>query len=286
MEKIVPANITQKGNIVKIIIFVVFFVFLFILIFTPFGARDWTKDMSMDKFVLYTIIIVAIGLGVLVVSRIIMYKLRNKITFYYWIYIFWLFGEILAISFFCTLFAWLINHLKNDYFQIFPYTFLYTTCILFLPYTISWLYLELKEKNIALESIKSHKGKNAIKNIEEEKNQINFTDDKGNLKLSVSIENLFYIEAADNYVKICYINKEKVSHFILRNSLKNIEESFSDINLVRCHRSYIINRTKVKVMRRDKEGLFVELDSKSTPDIPVSKTYSKQVIDLFSESSI
>jgi DNA-binding LytR/AlgR family response regulator len=73
------------------------------------------------------------------------------------------------------------------------------------------------------------------------------------------------LEAADNYIKICYINKEKVSHFILRNSLKNIENLLTNSNLVRCHRSYMINLSKENVLRREKDGLYIELDSNNYP---------------------
>lgn len=286
MRKILPSYFFDKKNIVQLLSFVTFFVLLFIVIFEPFNSNTWIKGMSKDRFVFYAILMVAIGLGVLTVSRIVMFLLRNKIKIYYWNYIIWLFSEVIFISMFCTLFAWLIHPREVDFFTIFPYTFLYSGSILLLPYIISWLYFELKDNQRVLESEKSLRLHNGDKTSTTNMDLINFTDEKGVLKLSVSIDNLFYIAAADNYVNVCYINKEKVSNFILRNSLKNIEESYSNVNLVRCHRSYIINRTKVKVMRRDKDGLYIELDSKSIPDIPVSKTYAKQVIDLFTESSL
>lgn len=286
MGKIVPSYIIEKGNIVKLLLFVTFFVLIFIVIFKPFNSNNWIEGMSIDKFVIYSIIMVTMGLGVLAVSRIIMYKSRHQITLYYWTYTLWMLGEILVISIVCSLFAWFIHPRNADYFLILPYTLQYTTLVLFLPYIISWLFFELKYKNLALERVNKSGAKSFIQAKGEESGLINFTDDKGNLKLSVSLDNLFYIEAADNYVKICYINKEKVSHFILRNSLKNIEDSFSDINLIRCHRSYIINFQKVKVMRREKDGLYIEMDSKSLPDIPISKTYAKKVMDLFSSISV
>ncbi len=286
MGKIVPSYIVEKGNIIKLLLFVTFFVLIFIVIFKPFNSNNWIEGMSIDKFVIYSIIMVTMGLGVLAISRIIMYKSRHHITLYYWTYTIWMLGEILAISIVCSLFAWLIHPRNADYFQILPYTLQYTTLVLFLPFIISWLFFELKYKNLALEHVKKNGTKSILNSKVEESGLINFTDDKGNLKLSVSLDNLFYIEAADNYVKICYINKEKVTHFILRNSLKNIEDSFSDINLIRCHRSYIINFLKVKVMRREKDGLYIEMDSKSLPDIPISKTYAKKVMDLFSNISV
>ncbi len=286
MRKILPSYFFDKKNIIQLLLFVTFFVLLFIVIFKPFNSNTWIKGMSKDRFVIYSILMVTIGLGVLTVSRIVMFLLRNKIKVFYWNYLIWLFGEIIFISLFCTLFAWLIHPRQVDFFAIFPYTFAYSSSILLLPYIISWLYFELKDKKRALESEKSLRLQNGEKTSAPNTDLINFTDEKGVLKLSVSIDNLFYIAAADNYVNVCYINKEKVGSFILRNSLKNIEETYTNANLVRCHRSYIVNRTKVKVMRRDKDGLYIELDSKSIPDIPISKTYAKQVIDLFTESSI
>lgn len=283
MKKVIPSYILEKKNIIKLIVFVTFFVLTFVVIFKPFNSN---KGRNIDEYVIYTTIMLAIGLSVFVGSRILMYRLRNKIIFYYRTFIVWVSVEITLISFACSLFYWLNDARDVAFFTAFPKIFLYTIAILFLPYSISFLYLELKEKNKVLERIKStHNKSDTEKQPNEESNLIHFSDDRGNLKLSVSINNLFFIEADDNYVKICYINKEKVTHFILRNSLKNIEETFSDINLIRCHRSYIINPLKVKVMRRDKDGLFIELDAKSLPDIPVSKTYSQQVISLFSNAS-
>ncbi len=191
---------------------------------------------------------------------------------------------------FCNLFAWLIGTRENGYFEILHDTVFYTSAILFLPYTMTLLYFELKEKSIDIEKLKTTKNKpyetaevTSLKDFTEDKNLlIHLTDEKGCLKLSISIDKLFYLEAADNYINVCYINKERMSKFCLRNSLKNIEAMNLDSNLIRCHRSYIINFKKVKVLRKEKEGLFVELDSKEVPDIPISKTYTSKIMDMFS----
>ncbi len=282
MGKIIPSYFLEKKNIIKFILFVTFFVLIFVILFKPFDSYKG----RIDEYVIYTTIMLAIGLSILIASRILIYQLKKKITFYYRTFILWIFAEIITISIACTFFYWINDTPNADFFTAYSDILLYTISILFLPYTISFLYFELKEKSKVLEKFKSTQSSSNEKLVNEDTSLIHFNDDRGNLKLSVSINNLFFIEAADNYVKICYINKEKVTYFILRNTLKNIEEMYSDINLIRCHRSYIINPLKVKVMRRDKDGLFIELDSKSLPDIPVSKTYSQQVIDLFSDSSL
>ena len=114
---------------------------------------------------------------------------------------------------------------------------------------------------------------------------IPFFDDKGILKFSIKRENLLYLEAAENYVSICYLNKGKVSKYLLRDTLKKIEENFSGTEIIRCHRSYMVNFDNVKVIKKDKDGLKLEFDNPSVIDIPVSKTYVNTVMLTFSKYS-
>ena len=92
---------------------------------------------------------------------------------------------------------------------------------------------------------------------------------------------LLYLESADNYVCIWYQSKGQLTKFLLRNSLKAMEEHFADTNVLRCHRSYMVNFEQVKVIRREKEGIFLELGIERVPDIPISKTYSEKVMRWF-----
>ena len=111
---------------------------------------------------------------------------------------------------------------------------------------------------------------------------IPFYDEKGVLKFSVKKENLLYIESAENYVSVCYLNKGKVSKYLLRDTLKKVEESFAGTDVIRCHRSYMVNFEKVKVIKKERDGLKLELDNVSVADIPVSKTYVSTVMETFS----
>jgi DNA-binding LytR/AlgR family response regulator len=105
------------------------------------------------------------------------------------------------------------------------------------------------------------------------------------LRFSVKMENLLYLEASDNYVSIYYLNKEKVSRFMLRNTLKTLEEDLKGTEMVRCHRSYMVNYEKVKIIRREKDGVRLELDLPSAIDLPVTKTYMENVMKAFSHFS-
>jgi DNA-binding LytR/AlgR family response regulator len=150
------------------------------------------------------------------------------------------------------------------------------------------LYFSLKENEKLLNIIKKDKKEDEDETpINNTKDLINLKDENGNLRLSIKLEHLYYMESANNYIYVYYENsKKELSKSTLRSSLKIIEESFPDIGLIRCHRSYIINFKKVKVLRKDKEGLKIELDYDGIADIPVSKTYVDEIIKLFSKHSV
>ena len=134
-----------------------------------------------------------------------------------------------------------------------------------------------------LEDIRKTKPETEI----QKRNVIAFTAEKGDLKLPIALENLLYIDSPDNYATIHYMNKTKLSHYLIRNTLKWMEENLTnDRSLVRCHRSYIVNLDKVKGLRKTKEGIFLEMDALNTPDIPVSKTYYEKVMQKFSKYSV
>ena len=75
------------------------------------------------------------------------------------------------------------------------------------------------------------------------------------------------------------MNKSKVAFICV--IFKKFEESLTEFGLIRCHRSFIVNIEKVKVLRKEKEGLFIDLGQEDIIDIPVSKTYSDKIMELF-----
>lgn len=290
MQRLIPSYLMSKKNLILLMVFIFFFSLLFLNIYLPFNDEYlllfWKSNKISHTQRFFTILfIVLCGISILSLSRLVMYLLKNKIKITYLVYSIWLFGEILIMS---ILYALVIKiGLKDtrDFFDLAPHALFYITLIFFLPYLVSWLYLSLQDK-------KSHLARmiQMSKYIDEENyfaiqpdkfNLIHFNDDKGTLRLSIKFNNLYYIESFDNYVNIYYENKGKIARFLLRRSLKSIEENYAEYPLVRCHRSYIVSIHKVKVLRKDKEGLFLDLDYLNLPDLPVSKTYAEQVIKLF-----
>ena len=139
-------------------------------------------------------------------------------------------------------------------------------------------YSKKREKAIHGEKFKAQKRKNTpIKKVD----MLVFKDDKGVVCFSVQMDALFYIESDTNYITIFYSNQGKIEKYLMRSSLKMVLEENLNANLVRCHRSYIVNFDKVKLYKKDKEGGVIELLNDSLPVIPVSKSYIENVLFKF-----
>ena len=102
---------------------------------------------------------------------------------------------------------------------------------------------------------------------------INFYDKSNKLVFSTSCPNILYIEAADNYVNVHYLDENREETFIVHNSLKDTERYTVDTSLIRCHRGYIVNIDNVKLLRKDGANLILELNG-CNKTIPVTKTYA------------
>ena len=286
MNSKVPGYMYEKSNIIRLILLTAVFALLFINIFQPFNSRDWYPDISEFKYFFFSSLIILTGMLVVVISRMIMHSYTKKHELFYWQYALYVAGEVLAMSLFYTLFAKFVPRSggERDILEIFYQSTKNTGWVLLLPYSILWLYFSWREKNNMLKKLTQDEF--TVPEIKK-KPMIAFPDEKGEIKISVMIENLLYVDSADNYATIHYLNKSKLSHFLIRNSLKWIEENLTkETPLVRCHRSYIVNLDMVKVLRKTKDGIFLEMDALNTPDIPVSKTYYDRVMDKFSKYSV
>ena len=276
-QKPLPPYLNEKGNIVRLIIFTSVFALIFINIYSPFGVDKWFNLTNL-QFLTYSSLIILGGVLIVVISRIIMFQVCKRHLINIWQYLLWIFTEVLFMALFYALFETLFLDDNRIFSELVKLSARNTTLVLLLPYSVLWLYFSWKDKKEQIDRLEDVKSFPA-----NTRNMIPFYDEKGILKFSIKKENLLYLESAENYVNICYLNKGKVSKYLLRDTLKKIEESFSGTEIIRCHRSYMVNFDKVKVIRKDKDGLKLELDNPSVIDLPVSKTYVNTVMQTFSK---
>lgn len=285
MDKKIPYYLLERRNTIRLILFTACFALLFINIFQPFGSRNWYPNVSEFKYFFFSSLIILTGMLVVVISRLLLglYAKKNEVN--YLQYAGWVFSEIIAMSLFYALFSKYVPEggEGRDFFVLLKNSAINTSLVLLLPYVMFFLYLSWRENNRLL----SERVSDALSPGISKKGLIGFSDEKGELKISIMLENLIYIDSADNYATIHYINKEKMTKFLIRNSLKWMEHNLiKGTPLVRCHRSCIVNLDKVKVLRKTKAGIFLELDAPGVTDIPVSKTYYDKVMEKFSQYSI
>ena len=276
----VPKYLLEKRSQIIMVLFVSIFAVAFINIFQPFGSDTWIDNnkITTTTYFLWSTLLVCIGMIVVAISRVIMYNFSRKPSHNITIlkYIGWVFIELLLLSGAFTVLALIVkgnlNLTTDDPMEIYVNAIKNTIYILFIPYIICILFFSYQNNKIKLKELM---GENlGFKSS----NLISIRDSRGILQLSVAKENLLYIESADNYICIWYQKGEVLKKKLLRITMKEISEQLADTNIVRCHRSYLINLDLVKVMRREKENMFLELGVPNVKEIPISKTYGEAVL--------
>lgn len=157
--------------------------------------------------------------------------------------------------------------------------------IILIPYVITYLIFRLHEDRQEILRLRQELMRQDPAQQAGAETKVNFYDKGKRLAFSTKRGNVLYIEAADNYVNIHYLNDGKEDTFILHNSLKEMEKHFTDTCLMRCHRGYIVNAENVKLMRKESTGLMLEINQ-STKVIPVSKSYAESITQYFASNTL
>jgi tetratricopeptide (TPR) repeat protein len=96
-------------------------------------------------------------------------------------------------------------------------------------------------------------------------------------KLEINLNKLIFIEAQENYSKVVWTEGDKIREKLLRVTLKNIEHQIVDANIIRCHRSYIIN-TGVKFTILGNSNGYRLKSRLIKQTIPVSRSLGKEIV--------
>jgi hypothetical protein len=279
-----PDYVCKKQNIVGLIVFTALFALLFINLYKPFDSRNWYPQITDAQYILFSSLLILVGIFVVAISRMIMYFYSRKHPIHYWEFAIWVFVEILAMSAIYSVFTEWASNWHRPWGDVILESLENTLLVLLLPYAVALLYESWEEKNKQLKALTASNHSelsNATAAAPPVAPMVALFDEKNELRLTIKRENLLYIESADNYVYIWYLNKGQVSKFLLRNSLKSIEDRFNGTPVMRCHRSYMVNFDNVSMIRREKEGIYVEFSLAGVENIPVSKTYAAAVTQAF-----
>lgn len=276
----IPKFITEKKDIWLFLFATLLFAILFVLIYQPAGYMRTSEALSHWNKHIYTAIQFFAGFIILTVSRFTFRQLHIKKEKTVRDMVLWIAGELVLISLTLTLIATLINADEElEFYELLGRVSFNIATILVIPYAGTTLILMLRERRQQIEALREYIEKQEEARQEMTEN-MNFYALGGKLAFSTHKVNVLYIESADNYSNIHYINEGKEDTFILHNTLKNLDNEKKYPGLLRCHRGYMVNINNVKLLRKEKDGLVIEL-SQGGKAIPVSRTYNERVVKYF-----
>lgn len=282
-----PRALLGKHQLVMTVLFAAFFSLVFLLVSIPYTNNAWFELGRGESF-LITVVFYTIALTIICLSKVGLYGMRNARNFTFWHYILWNAGEVLVISLLYTFFTIegdkfgviTLNH--SGFWPLLCSAVLYSTISLVIPYILSYQYFLIEDKNNTIRLMNYDNVVSDFPPAPVADRRITLFDNSGVLKFSINSENLYLIESDDNYIQVWYSDSTgEMKKYMLRCRLKTVEESFADSDLVRCHRKYIINIQKVRLLRSERDGYSLELETDSIPNIPVSKTYEQTVLARF-----
>jgi len=105
-----------------------------------------------------------------------------------------------------------------------------------------------------------------------------FKDESGKIMLAIKPKQLLCLKSESNYIAIFFLQNEKVEKKLIRSNLKKLSNELKIFpNLLRVHRSYMVNLENITSIQRKKGSYQIELAQ--LPDMPL--TVSEKYKQLF-----
>ena len=252
------------------------FCFLFLYIFEPFGLYNISGLYKLKIISLYVfsgLLISVIHLFWLQNIIIKKYTLRNTILWISW------------ITFLTSISCSIINDITSNQGHFHIVGFIIYMGIIFgvtiIPMSLLILghYIYTIKKQI---KISSQINKKILEKSEISNGTETITIEASNKRENISllINNFLYITSADNYIDVYYLEANAIKHNLLRNTLNNIEKQISNNQSIhRCHKSYIVNMSKVDSVLGNASGYKINLKNTDLL-IPISRKYKENIFSL------
>lgn len=297
----IPKFLVSRRYISLVISVIVLFSVIFLLLYRPFSLAVWFSTNNTLRFS-FTLLFYVAAIVILIFSRWLMNVLQDRLKLTPSTYIWWIMGENLLIS---LLYTWITV-------RLFPIEGVATpaiavralicvTLILAIPNGIIALYAAYQSKCEELEATQYrlqliNTDYKILKNLKDSEiraaaealhrasqtnmpRMVSLYDNNNTLRLTINIDSLYYLESEDNYVKVHYKHNDKITSYMLRCRTSVVEKSLEGTTMVRCHRSYIVNISKVRFLSEEHRMHYLTLDDESIRHIPVSKTYYASLLE-------
>lgn len=104
-----------------------------------------------------------------------------------------------------------------------------------------------------------------------EEQYLSFQSENGKDQLKVRLQDFHYANSSENYITIVYSLTNQTQQHLIRKPLKVLEQELKvHPEIVRSHRSYLVNRLNIQTVKQTKGKVHVKIGSAS---VPVSKQF-------------
>lgn len=260
------------------------FVYLFLIILKPLDVKRLTQNINLYSVYCGVIITITLLFYFFVITKLFP-KFYNNSSWNIGKHIF----TVIMLMLLCSLFIWLYNQyvsyetlLKTESFlsitsYVFNIGFFPLLIYLFVDerYGNHYKNYELRKTNKTNIFLKKPYKKHVV-------NKVIIYASNNKDYVTFDINNLVYITSQANYVSL-FLNEENniLKEKIIRIQLQAVEkklESYSQI--IRCHKSYIVNTHFLQRITGNARGYYLQL-LKVQKEIPVSRKFNKKELITF-----
>lgn len=244
-----------------LVVFCGVFSAFFILLYNPFNLQAVTYDTAMGR--LLSIWNAGIlGAIILTITQFFLRPFFKLKTFTVGQFLGWL---ILEFTLLCLGILIVFGESKEPLLKELSGIAKYTISLGILPYMIACLLIAVFKL--------SNKEKETEEYSAANPEPLSIKDENGKVMLVVNPKQILFLKSEDNYTSIFHEQNGKVEKKLIRTNLKKLESELEYPDLIRIHRSYMVNLQSVVSVHRKKGDFQIQL--KHLPDLflKVSETY-------------
>lgn len=145
-NKPLPGYLRGKNQLIYTVTFTALFSIVFLLVSLPFSHNSWMA-LGNSRFFVFTVLFALGSLLIVILSKFIMYKTRNKLKMNILGYITWCVCEVLVI---CLAYSFITVPITGIGWDQFPATLgkalLYGNSSLIIPYILAGMYYAIQDK--------------------------------------------------------------------------------------------------------------------------------------------
>lgn len=250
-----------------LVLFCGVFATFFIFFYNPLNVNTWQHDSSLGNF--FTIWSAGIlGAFVLAFSQFFLRPKLNLNKFNIEQFSLWILLEFFLLS---ILFFFLFREKNVPLSEEYLFVLRSTISITIIPYALACLLLAVKKLSKPVPAIPP-KEQTPIVPLA----QYSFKDESGKIMLAIKPQQLLCLKSESNYIAVFFLKNEKVEKKLIRTNLKKLSKELQNFpNLLRIHRSYMVNLENIASVQRKKGSYQIELSQLPEMPLTVSETYKQ-----------